>query len=297
MSRRLAVLASVLAYAAAIAQEVPIASPGDPRVRYITYRTDRSAVIHVRRGVVTRVVLARDEKIRMHGTGFPSRCAVDTDEWCIRAETGESQVWIKPRTGATHNNLELATDQRDYSIKLEVLPDAPKGEAPADEVFRAIFVYPASERSTETAADISSRSTGIVASAATADPGAVKLRPSGNLADLGCRRPWQILNAKYSREQGDGELAPLRVFDDGARTVFVFGDAAPLPVAFALGEDAAESRVNFSVDGNCLVVHQLGKQFVLRAGSASLKVWNEAYSPEKPSMTLRALRDSKEDLP
>jgi type IV secretion system protein VirB9 len=280
--------AAVISCLAAAAQEVPIGSPGDPRVRYITYRTDRSVVIRVRRGVATRIILDRTEKIQAHGTGFPSRCSVEADEWCIRAAEGESQVWIKPKSGATHNNLELATDKRDYSIKLEVLPDAPKGEAAADEVFRAIFVYPTQD----------SPSAGAAAAIAGADAGAaaaspVAVRAAGNLAAFGCARPWRVVNTNFSRDDA-ADLAPVRIFDDGARTIFVFGDAAPLPAVFAVGEDHAESRVNFSVDGNCLVVHQLGRQFVLRAGKAVLNVFNDSYVAGASSPNLRALRERRE---
>lgn len=288
--RTLAALGAAALLACAVhAQETPIPSPGDPRVRYITYRADRSAVIKVRRGVATRIVFEKSEKIRDYGMGFPSQCHVEGDEWCIRIAEGDNQVWIKPRTGATHNNLEIATDKRDYSIKLEVLPDAPKGEAPADEIFRAIFVYPAEgERSAGAPAGVSVSGSG---------PAPVAVRAAGNLATLGCARPYKIANTQFSRENGSADLTPLRIFDDGARTVFLFPDVVALPAVFAVDEEGAESRVNFSVDGNCLVVHQLGRRFVLRAGAASLQVFNDGYAPTAPSPNLRALRERRELLP
>jgi type IV secretion system protein VirB9 len=281
----------VLSAAAALAQEVPIGSPGDPRVRYVTYRPDRSVVIKVRRGVVTRLILERSEAIKLAGTGFPSRCEADADEWCIRAIKGENQVWIKPKTGSSHNNLELATDKRDYSIKLEVLPDAPKGEAAPDEVFRAIFVYPLES---QTASGAGPETAG---SAPARGANALPVPISGNLAELGCSQPRRIVNVNYTRQQGAAELAPSRIFDDGAQTVFVYGDTALFPAVFAVDDQQAELRVNFSVDGNCLVVHQLGKRFVLRAGQASMHVFNEAYVPGASSAPLRASRERREVAP
>lgn len=288
MKVRILFAVAALATLSCSAQEMPIPSPGDPRVRYITYRADRSAVIKVRRGVATRIVLDKSEKIRDFGMGFPSQCQVEGDEWCIRIVEGDNQVWIKPRTGATHNNLEIATDKRDYSIKLEVLPDAPKGEAPADEIYRAIFVYPSDAERSAAGAGVSASGSG---------PAPVSVRASGNLAPLGCSKPYKITNTQYSRENGTAELTPLRIFDDGARTVFLFPDAVPLPAVFMLDESDAESRVNFSVDGNCLVVHQLGRKFVLRAGATSLQVFNDGYQPAAPSANLRALRQQREVLP
>lgn len=272
------------------AQEVPIGSPGDPRVRYVTYRADRSVVIKVRRGVVTRLILDRGESISFVAMGFQSRCSFEADEWCVRAEKGESQVWIKPRTGATHNNLEMATDKRDYSIKLEVLPDAPKGEAAPDEIYRAIFVYPTEPKPTTAG----SSSSGVGTDAGSS---AIAVPASGNLASLGCAQPRRITNTKYTREKGNAELAPARIFDDGAQTVFVYGDTAAFPAVFAVDENDAESRVNFTVDGNCLVVHQLGKRFVLRSGQSAMQVFNEAYIPGANSPALRASRERRETSP
>jgi hypothetical protein len=123
--------------------EIPLVSPTDVRVRYVPYRADAAVTLKVRRGVVTRVVLDKEERILVTGAGFPSNCEAPTDEWCIRAQKDEYQLWIKPRANATHNNLEIQTDKRDYSLKLEVLADAEHGNAPPEEMFRVMFVYAA----------------------------------------------------------------------------------------------------------------------------------------------------------
>lgn len=282
LSLTLCALAAVPADASA---QVPLQSPSDGRVRYMTFQADSSVVVRVRRGVVTRVVLEAGEAIKLAGTGFPSRCEAEADEWCIRAERGESQIWIKPRTGATHNNLEVATDRRDYSLRLEVLPDAPKGGEGFDEVHRIIFVYPVV--STPTSAP---RGRLIASSTPPILPAAVQA--SGNLADLGCVAPRRVVNAAYSREAKSVEFMPQRIFDDGQHTVFVFGDTSAMPAVFSTME-GGERRVNVTVDGNCLIAHQLSQQFVLRAGGASVRVWNDAYVPGASSPQVRSTREQR----
>lgn len=271
--------------------EVPLVSPTDVRVRYVPYRADAAVTLKVRRGVVTRVVLDKEEKILVTGAGFPSNCESTTDEWCIRAQKDEYQLWIKPRANATHNNLEVQTDKRDYSLKLEVLPDAERGNAPPDEMFRVMFVYAArpaaAERVDTRPAD--PRKAPLVARL-------LPITTSPHLAQLGCPKARAIANTRYSREAGNGMIEPLRIFDDGAHTVFVFGDAALIPSVFAIDNNGTETRVNFTMDGNCLAVHQLSPQFVLRAGDDAVKVFNEAFSARAPSPQLQDIRASRPEV-
>lgn len=280
-----------IALVGAAKAEVPLVSPHDVRVRYVPYRADAAVTLKVRRGVVTRVVLDKEEKILVTGAGFPSNCEAATDEWCIRAHKDEYQLWIKPRANATHNNLEIQTDKRDYSLKLEVLPDADHGNAPADEMFRVMFVYAARPAAVDNVDTHPSdpRSPPLVArlQAITSSPQMVK---------LGCTKVRSIANTRYSRDAGNGMIEPLRIFDDGAHTVFVFGDAALIPSVFAIDNNGTETRVNFTMEGNCLTVHQLSPQFVLRAGEDAVRIFNEAFSARAPSPLLQEIRASRPDV-
>ncbi len=105
------------------AAEVPAPGDGDQRVRYVTYQKDEVTKVTVRRGVVTRIVLGDDERIVIAGSGFLADCAKQEAEWCIRADVGTNQVWVKPKDQATHNNLEIRTDKRDYSLEFTVVGD------------------------------------------------------------------------------------------------------------------------------------------------------------------------------
>lgn len=54
----------------ASAAELPEPGELDQRVRYVTYKQDDVTTVHVRRGVITRIVLGEDEKIVIAATGF-----------------------------------------------------------------------------------------------------------------------------------------------------------------------------------------------------------------------------------
>lgn len=261
------------------AAQLPQPAKNDIRIRYVNYSRDDVTVINVQRGTATRIVLAEDEKIVRDGSasGFPADCSKTELEWCVRAEVGASQVLVKPKDRATHNNLELKTDKRDYSFVFHVLPDASvrakRGTAAASQVpmYRVIFRYPPP------------------ALAVTAPPGTngIAAPPSGQalLAErLGAARATPR-NWKYSKQAspGSADIAPALVFDDGRFTYFRFPANRELPTIFYVSPTGEEGRVNFHMDDHdpeLVVVERTGRRFVLRLGAAAVGIWNDAFDPD-----------------
>jgi outer membrane protein OmpA-like peptidoglycan-associated protein len=133
--------------------EPPEPSQDDPHIRYVEYDKDDVTVIHVRRGIVTRITLAPQEKIIEDGSarGFPSDCSEPGLEWCVRADPGTNLVLVEPTRGAMRKKIELRTNLRDYSLALHVVPDANKSRHPSQPaaaatttlpMSRVIFTYP-----------------------------------------------------------------------------------------------------------------------------------------------------------
>lgn len=269
----------------------------DHRIRYVTYKPDDVVEVFVRRGVVTRLILEPEERITQSGTGFSAPCENDEFEWCIRAEKDTNQVWVKPRAGATHNNLELATTRRDYSIRFNVLGD----DQPKKEMYRVIFQYPVPKTPWPSAlAEIPS------ASALTANLAA--LQPQALANDLLQKQPQEpenitparaqvdepkvvrsrlkarpdVRNLAYSMEiLGGGQLiAPSVVFDDGRFTYLKFPNNREIPAPFVIGADKQEARVNFHVEGDLIVIQKVVPQIVLRLGDAVVGIWNDAFDPD-----------------
>jgi type IV secretion system protein VirB9 len=251
-----------------LAGDKPRLSEADPRVRYVTYKVDDVVELKVRRGVVTRIILGSDEKILSSGTGFDARCDKDDLEWCIRADKDSNQIWIKARDRATHNNIEIATDKRDYSFRVGLLSDAPGGGNSNQETYRVIFQYPVTMP----------RIPAILTRT-----GAVEL-PTNPVAELNARMESRPIprNANYTMDAiSGGELvAPSMVFDDGRFTYFRFPNNREIPAFFAIGANNEESRVNLHMEGDIVVVHRLARKFLLRLGKAVAAVYNEAFDSD-----------------
>lgn len=252
----------------AVAADLTRMSEADPRVRYVTYKVDDVVEVSVRRGVVTRIIFEGDEKILSSGAGFDARCDNNDLEWCVRADRDSNQVCIKARENATHNNIEIATNKRDYSFRLTVLPDAPRGGKRVEEVYRVIFQYPAPPVPLPPA---------VLAGALPNVPIDERSALSTRLAARPVAR-----NANYSLDTINGGqfVAPTMVFDDGRFTYFRFPNNRDIPAFFAFGADGQEARTNFHVEEDLVVVHRVARKFVLRLGNAVAAVFNDAYDAE-----------------
>ncbi len=247
-----AFLLAALVAVAAPSQGNSIDYPRDPRVRSVDYVADGVITVPVSPGVVTRVVLERGEKIIAAATGVPSKCDNDQHQWCVVADNDANEVWIKPKSGAHHNNLELKTDRRDYSFDLEV---------------GAVTTYRVELRYAQA-------------------PGAGKGPPAPSDAQvvaerLAAAQP-QAKNTNYSLEgnQKGADITPKAVFDDGVFTYFKFPGNAELPTIFVIGSDGKEARTNYNMSGDYMVVQRLGRKFILRLGKSVVSVWNESFDAQ-----------------
>ena len=241
-------IALIVSAAALMTAPAPVSV--DPRIRSVDYVADGVITVPVSEGVVTRIVLERSEKIIAAATGVPSKCDNDEHLWCVVADADANEVWVKPKPGATHNNLELKTDRRDYSFDLEV---------GAVTTYRVMLHY---------AADAASVSRGPNEAQLVAD----------RLADA---QP-QPKNLSYSLEsnQKGADITPKAVFDDGRFTYFKFPGNSELPTIFVIGSDGKEARTNFNMSGDYIVVQRVGRQFVLRLGKSVVSVWNDSFDAQ-----------------
>lgn len=262
----------------ALAAQLPAPGRQDARVSYVTYSRDDVTIIPVQRGTATRIILAEDEKIVSDGSasGFAADCGKPDLEWCIRADIGTSQVLIKPKDGATHNNLELKTDKRDYSFAFQVLPDTsvmqgkPRGHvAGGRPMYRVIFRYPPPP---------------FALSASVVGPTISGATNSEVLSNrLASARP-QPRNWNYTMQvmKGAQDIAPSMIFDDGRFTYLRFPANREIPTIFHVSPNGEEARVNFHLneaDTALLAIERLGRRFVLRLGGATVGIWNEAFDP------------------
>lgn len=245
MRRLLLMMLSLLPAGTANSQTVT--QPADPRIRTVDYIADDVIPVSVSTGVVTRIVLEHGEKIIAAATGVPSKCDSDAYLWCVVANAEANEIWIKPKAGARHNNLELKTDRRDYSFDLRVGTGT---------TYRVVLRYPIE------AVTPPSEQVLVSERIETAEP--------------------VVRNLDYTLQgnRRGADITPSAIFDDGTFTYFRFPGNTEVPTIFVIGADGQEARANFNMTGDYVVVQRLGRKFVLRLRKSVVSVFNEAFDPE-----------------
>jgi type IV secretion system protein VirB9 len=244
-------------------------SSADPRLREVVYDPRAVVTVPVKRGVVTLVVLDPDESITEVAAGLGGDCTKADAAWCVAAQPGGRNVFVKAKSSAgAPNNLAVVTDRRTHSFRFVVLADGD----PKPPVYRLMVKAP-------------------VRAASPARPG---LRDAAPLVPLPVVPPPpspqeviaqrlqakpQVMNTDYSIAEGDGsqDIVPTLVFDDGRFTYLRFPGNREVPAVFHVLGDDSETLVNARMEDDLLVVDRVSRRLMLRAGSAVIGIWNEAF--------------------
>lgn len=238
----------------------PAAQP-DARVRSVVYSPLAVVTVPVKRGVVTHIVLDEGESIvNQPAMGKGADCARETDTWCVVAAGRD--IFIKPKSGATTNNMVLVSTLRRHAFEFTVLPDS----SAAKPVMRlSVVVPPPPPRA-------------IVALA----PAAPKPLSAEELIENRMQAEPQVRNRNYSVAVGKNseDIVPVMVFDDGTQTYFSFPNNRPVPTVFQPAPDQSEEMVNARMEGDRLVVDHVARRFLLRLGESVIAIINEEFDPD-----------------
>lgn len=262
--RRLALAVAVAAaptLSPAVAGDFQPASQPDPRIRSVAYSPTAIVTVPVRRGMVTHIVLGDDESIvNQPATGKGSDCGRETDTWCVVAAGRD--IFVKPKTGATTNNMALVSTVRRHAFEFVVLPET----SPVKAVMRLAVVAPPPPPPP---------SRPLVAMA----PPVPKPLSAEQLIENRMRAEPQVRNRNYSVAVGkDSEdIVPAMVFDDGTQTYFSFPNNRPVPTVFQTAPDQSEEMVNARMEDDRLVVDRVARRFLLRLGESVIAIINEDF--------------------
>ncbi|MBQ0933637.1 TrbG/VirB9 family P-type conjugative transfer protein [Ideonella sp. 4Y16] len=256
--------------AVAVCGAAPASSePADPRLREVVYDPRVVVTVPVKRGSVTLVVLAADEAITEVAVGLGSDCSKADAAWCVAAQPGGRTLFVKAKSAAgAANNLAVVTDRRVHAFRFVVLADGdPKPP-----------VYRLSVKAPVPVAVVGAR--GINAAVAPVLLPAPFLAPSPTqiVAErLLAKQP--VLNTQYSVAEGaeSQDIVPTLVFDDGRFTYLRFPGNREVPAVFHVLGDGSETLLNARMEDDLLVVDRVSRRLMLRAGSAVVGLWNEAF--------------------
>ena len=253
----------------------------DERLRELWYDPNAVVTVLVKRGVVTQIALDEHESITDVGSGLGADCAKPEASWCIAAQAGGRNIFVKPKsTASAPNNLAVVTDRRSHAFRLIVLPDRDARppnyrisiKAPVERTARPS--RPAPPQPPLPLPQLPSQEELI--------SGRIQAAPA-------------VVNSEYSMAEGKGsaDIAPALVFDDGRFTYLRFPNNREVPAVFHVLDDGSETVVNTRMEGDLLVVDRVSRRLMLRSGSAVIGVWNDAFDidgiPPKGATTVNGV--------
>lgn len=236
----MACLALVLA-TQVYAEQKPRALPQDGRMKAVIFQEDNVYSVFCNYGYSTHIVFDREEVIDKVDMG-------DAATWAVN-DSG-NHLFVKPKLAST-TNMTVITNKHSYAFKLTSTNDKKL------QTYQLKFIYPELDKARAFKKRKLERT----------------LMPSHKSID-----PKKV-NWRYSfAPSGARELAPIAAFDNGEFTYFKFDKTKKMPAIFAVDTERNESLVNYDVEGDYVVIHQIGKLFTLRVGDSAVAVFNENYA-------------------
>jgi type IV secretion system protein VirB9 len=248
-------MASVLFAAVSTAN----AAPGDdPRIRTVTYEPNQVVRIYTAIGNPTLIQFEDGETVEEGDSNKAMIGIGDKEAWKIGPRG--SNVMLKPAASKPDTKLLIVTNKRTYAFEILSVPK--KSSISPTLIVR--FDYPDTRAKVATAASQKS--------AAAAE----RLAKAAGLSNVALKN-----NANYMM-QGDTDLAPSSISDDGNFTFMRFGSSRALPVAYKVLPDGKEALTNFHMesDTGMMVVHETAAKFILRYGSSVLAIRNDGFNPD-----------------
>ena len=264
-------LAWLAAFAGAALCGITTAAPEvvDPRLREVVYDPRAVVTVPVKRGVVTLVVLDPDESITEVAAGLGGDCAKADAAWCVAAQPGGRNLFVKAKSSASAaNNLAVVTDRRTHTFRFVVLADGD----PKPPVYRLVVKAP--PRPAPPVRLALREDVPLVALPLVPPPPP----PQQVVAERLQAKPL-VMNTQYSIAEGTGsqDIVPTLVYDDGRFTYLRFPGNREVPAVFHVLGDGSETLVNARMEDDLLVVDRVSRKLMLRAGSAVVGLWNEAF--------------------
>lgn len=252
-----AVAVAALTMHPAQALEIPASAQQDNRVRFVNYQPyNITRIVGTIRSSV-QVEFAPDEEIAHVALG-------NTVAWEV-APAGHI-LFLKPRENQPATNISVVTTRRDgskRSYQMELVVRDGSVDAGQNTYFYVKYRYPADE-----------------AERRRLDDEAKKRAAEAGYADqvLGIHEQYGPRNWRYSA-QGTAAIEPQAVYDNGKVTTFAFSGNQEMPAIYIENSDGTESLVPKTVQGDLVLVHAISRKFILRRGSDTLCIFNQAYSP------------------
>lgn len=236
----------------------------DARMREVVYAPGEIYRVAGAFRTATQIIFSPEETIRHAAIG-------DSVAWEVAAEG--SVLFLKPRERHQATNLLVVTDRggeaRHYAFELA----AREPGARASTAYQIRFLYPEDDRARAAAA--------LARVTQEAEDRLIGLE----LRQAALQGP---RNLAYT-VQGEVQLQPSEVSDNGRFTVLRFPGIQAVPAIFEVGSDGAERLIPYDVRGELVVIHGVTRGLRLRRGSSVLCIFNEAWTLHGATATTTAV--------
>ena len=225
------------------AEALPVGGHVDPRIRTAFYDPNQVYQLYGIVGFHLDLEFAPDERFLGLSAGDPKAIAYSAHG---------NVLTIRPKVARDVMNLTVTTTEHRYYFDYTI---APRPDANDVDVMYAVqFTYPPKPKT--------------VSLATSAD------QISQDFDQSEAQRP---KNTDYWF-CGSPEIKPAQAYDDGIETYLRFGSREELPAIFLQNSDGHESLLNFTVEGDYVVLHRVARRFVLRRGSLTGCIVNKEFT-------------------
>lgn len=228
----------------AYAEQQPKILGNDARVQFFDYDPNTVYLVKTKLGYSSLIQLEDGEEVDENsGLGMG-----DAKAWSL-AVKGKN-IFFKPIAPNADTNIVLVTNRRSYAFQLTTALTEPP-------TYIARFIYPEDKKPAEPV-KVMPQSLSVVAT----DKNNVE-----TLIDAD-------INTNYIY-RGDPQLKPSNAWDNGRFTYLKFAHAGDMPTVYRVLADNTEALTNTHVEGDTLVLQELGYRYHLRLGKAVGELGNQ----------------------
>ena len=222
------------------AETVPLRGIADSRIRTAVYDGNEVYRIHGFVGYEIDIQFEPGEYFVGIGTG---------DIEGVSFVSQDNHLFIKPKAKRVSTNLTVVTTRRPYQFAYTASALSPP-DRDGDMIFAVRFSYPPSH---------------------------------GDVVADEVNRMLQQSTAARTRNFeygycGSAAVKPIAASDDGIHTRLRFAAKAEQPGIFVLNDDGSESLLNFSMDGDDVVIHRVVRQLIVRRGKLVGRIVNKEFT-------------------
>ncbi len=248
---------------AALLSAALAAAPAAADPRLVDRLYDPGEVVRVEGRVNVQTTIKFGEKERIENVAIG-----DSSKWQVTPNRRANLLFIKPLAATASTNMTVVTNKRTY------LFDLVASNNHRSPLYVLSFDYPV-ELEVPDEAELA---------AAQANPAGP--RPNA-LETAAANDAYAVLdpadlNFAWTRE-GNRQLLPDRVFDDGEATFLAWPLDTPLPAILIRDDEGTEGPVNFAVRGDVIVVDGVPREIILRSGEQTAKLINAGPVRPRPS--------------